>query len=214
MPVGSRKVRSSYPRFWKHGKHKNVFVNGRQKLKLPPLEILNWIFRYDESTGKLYRIRSSNGKLCEPEREITYVSKGYLVVGITDSNGLQKWFKVHQLIYFIVSRVEPLSIVDHKDGDPLNNLFSNLRLATDSDNQRNRGMQRNNTSGVTGITWHKQTGKWQAQANDNNGKQKHLGLFIDIEEAAAVVSAWYANPELGYSERHGLNASISAAFDV
>lgn len=192
-----------YPVNWEHGKHENVFISGRNKNKLPPLEILNWMFRYDSESGKLFKICEASGKPCEPEREIAYInSKGYLQVGITDSNGLKKLFQVHQLIYYIVSGIEPLQIVDHHDGNPLNNRFPNLRLTTETGNNRNRGMLSNNTSGITGVTWDKHGNKWVARAYDNNGKSRHLGCFDDIHEAAAVVQAF--RNEMGtYSERHG-----------
>lgn len=210
MPSGvyEKKIRSdkggSYPINFVHSKHENVFVNGLQKNRLPPLEILKWLFRYDSESGKLYKIRGSNGKAVEPAREITTVDgNGYLHVSITDSNGLEKKVKVHQLIYYMHSNVEPLQIVDHIDGDPRNNLFSNLRLATESENNRNQKMRSNNTSGVTGVFWYKSRNKWVAQAHDNSGRQKTLGYYLDKEDAARVVSAYYANPSNGYTERHG-----------
>lgn len=197
-------TRSNYPITWEHGKHEDIFVSGIQKKKLPPLEILQWLFRYDSETGKLYRIRGISGKLWKTEREMTHVnSSGYLVVSITDSNGSKKWFKVHQIVYYMVSGVEPLSIVDHIDGNPLNNLFENLRLTTQSGNQRNAKMPRNNTSGFTGVNWHKRKSKWRVQAYDNSGKVKHLGYFDNIETAATVVQT-YRNEIGNYTERHGI----------
>ena len=192
-----------YPVHWVHSKHEEVLISGRQKLKLPPLEILRWLFRYDSESGKLFKIRGSSGKLYNPEKEITAVANAYLTVGITDSNGLMKVFKVHQIIYFMVSGIEPLQIVDHIDGNPLNNKFDNLRLTTESGNNRNRGMSSRNTSGYVGVSWNKGAGKWMAMASDNNNKKKYLGYFDDITDAANVVKAHYANPNNGYSERHG-----------
>lgn len=75
--------------------------------------------------------------------------------------------------------------VDHIDGDKLNNDLSNLRWATRSENQRNRGKQSNNTSEFKGVSFHKRSGKWQAYIKVD-GKRKHLGLFHTKEEAAAV----------------------------
>jgi hypothetical protein len=198
-------ARNSYPIFWEHSKHEEIFISGKQKNKLPPLEILNWLFRYDEESGKLFRIRGSSGKLWEPEREITYVDSGYLKVSIRDSNGVEKMFKVHQVIYYMHTGVEPLQIVDHMDGDSLNNRFDNLRLTNESGNNRNAKMRSDNTSGITGVVWNKQSGKWQARAYDNAGKRKHLGLFDNIIEAANVVQNFRSNPELGYSVRHGVS---------
>ena len=77
MPKGDYK-KSNYPFEWVHEKHENVFISGMQKNKLPPLEILKWLFRYDSDTGKLFKIKESSGKLCNPERESTNVdSRGY-----------------------------------------------------------------------------------------------------------------------------------------
>ena len=165
--------------------------------------MLNWLFRYDEESGKLYRTKEATGKVLSPEREIIAVnSSGYLQVGIRDSNGLLKLFQVHQLIYYMISGLEPLSIVDHRVGNKTNNRFDNLRLDTESENQRNKGMQSNNTSGITGVYWNKKYSKWQAQSCDNTGKQKFLGYFNNITEAADVVQT-YRNNIGTYTERHG-----------
>ena len=198
-------VKSNYPVEWVHGFHEGLFVAGEQKKKLPPLEVLKWLFRYDSMTGKLYRIRRSSGKVLEQERETTYVGNhGYLVVSITDSEGLGRKFQVHQLIYFMHSGEEPLQLIDHINGITNDNRFSNLRLATESLNQRNAKMQRNNTSGITGVFWDRTNEKWRAQACDISGKRKYLGVYEEKEEAAAVVSAFYSNSANNYSERHGL----------
>lgn len=42
-----------------------------------------------------------------------------------------------------------------------------------------------NTSGVTGVVWHKQVGKWYARLW-NKGKATSLGLFDTLEEAKAA----------------------------
>jgi len=79
---------------------------------------------------------------------------------------------------------EPLGVeVDHRDGDGLNNQRYNLRLATHSQNLCNRGKQRNNTSGYKGVSWFKRVGKWHARIQIN-GRDKHLGYFDILEEAA------------------------------
>jgi hypothetical protein len=73
--------------------------------------------------------------------------------------------------------------VDHRDGNGLDNRRSNLRLATHSQNQCNRGLQRNSTSGFTGVSWRKDIGSWQAYVNFE-GKRKNLGCFTDPIDAA------------------------------
>ncbi len=72
--------------------------------------------------------------------------------------------------------------VDHKNQDKLDNQRFNLRLATASQNGINRKLQRNNTSGFRGVTWHRQNG-WQAKLQIR-GKTRHLGYFNDKQDAA------------------------------
>ena len=73
--------------------------------------------------------------------------------------------------------------VDHKDRDPSNNQFSNLRVVTKSQNQHNRVKQCNNTSGYKGVIYFKRTGRWRANiwVNDEN---HYLGYFDTAEEAS------------------------------
>lgn len=72
---------------------------------------------------------------------------------------------------------------DHRDTNRLNNRRNNLRIATNGQNQRNKGVYANNTSGVRGVYWYKPTQRWKAQINVN-GKKKHLGYFHSIDDAA------------------------------
>jgi len=74
--------------------------------------------------------------------------------------------------------------VDHINGNPLDNRKSNLRICTRSENMRNRGAQKNNTSGYKGVSWHKHKKKWGCKINKHNGKQIHVGYYKDKEEAA------------------------------
>jgi hypothetical protein len=78
--------------------------------------------------------------------------------------------------------------VDHKNGNHLDNRRLNLRLATNQQNQCNRGPQCNNTSGYKGVTWHKYDQRWKAQIWVNQ-KNHNLGSFDDPVEAAKAYDA-------------------------
>jgi len=75
--------------------------------------------------------------------------------------------------------------VDHINGDKTKNHLSNLRFATDSENQQNVSIKKNNTSGCAGVTFNKANQKWHSRINVN-GSIKHLGYFINKEDAIRV----------------------------
>jgi hypothetical protein len=72
--------------------------------------------------------------------------------------------------------------VDHINHDGFDNRRSNLRLATGAQNQHNKRLQANSTSGYKGVNWHKGTKKWQARIG-YNGKRVTLGYFNNPEDA-------------------------------
>lgn len=74
------------------------------------------------------------------------------------------------------------SLVDHIDGNGLNNQRSNLRLATHSQNQINRRVQKNNKSGFTGVSWNRARKKWTAHIF-GGPRKKGLGSFSLLEDA-------------------------------
>lgn len=78
--------------------------------------------------------------------------------------------------------------IDHFDNDTLNNRRrSNLRIASRSENHQNRaGAQRNNRSGVRGVSWNVRKRKWQVQIKVS-GQRLFLGYFTSIAMAEAAV---------------------------
>lgn len=76
-------------------------------------------------------------------------------------------------------------MIDHINGNRLDNRRENLRIATKSQNCHNQGIQRTSTSGYKGVTWHsgRRVNKWIAQIS-LNGRRIYLGCFDDIHVAA------------------------------
>ncbi len=72
--------------------------------------------------------------------------------------------------------------IDHINGNVFDNRKSNLRPATKSQNGMNRGLQINNTVGVTGVYWHKKNNKWVAYITINR-KNIYIGSFSILEDA-------------------------------
>ena len=94
----------------------------------------------------------------------------------------------------------PSSHVDHVDRSPSNNKWTNLRLATRSENMRNASMSKNNTSGYKGVAWDAGRRKWLV-AVGINGKSKFVGRYVCVHEAG--IAARNARDAEGYSPGHG-----------
>jgi hypothetical protein len=91
----------------------------------------------------------------------------------------------HLLAWQYVNGEKPKMPIDHINRDRADNRIANLRIATAKQNARNKRVQRNNTSGVLGITWNKSCQKWQASL-EADGKCHYLGVFKELNDAAAA----------------------------
>jgi hypothetical protein len=72
---------------------------------------------------------------------------------------------------------------DHINGNRLDNRRSNLRLATRSQNNINRGPGRNSTTGIKGVHFCRARKRWRAAIKCNR-KFHHIGYFSDPMLAA------------------------------
>lgn len=99
----------------------------------------------------------------------------------------------HRLAWLWMTGAWPSEEIDHRDGDPSNNRWSNLRAANRRLNQENlRKPLVTNSCGFLGVTYThsgKRIKRWRATIMVNR-VQKHLGRFHTPEEAhAAYVTA-------------------------
>jgi hypothetical protein len=74
-------------------------------------------------------------------------------------------------------------VVDHINNNRLDNRKENLRICTQAENARNRTTPHINKCGYKGVYWHKGKRRWYAHIT-MNGKQKHIGAFHNIHDAA------------------------------
>lgn len=120
--------------------------------------------------------------------EFTLIDKeDYLKVSkfkwfLDKSNGyVRRNYKSIYLHRFLLNPEKNL-VVDHINGNTLDNRRKNLRAVSRSENGRNKKLNSNNTSGYQGVYFHKKTKKWKA-AISINAKSVHIGLFFTKEEA-------------------------------
>lgn len=105
----------------------------------------------------------------------------------SSQNGKRRTLHLHQII---MERMLGRSLikgeeVDHKDLNPLNNQRTNLRIASHSENMKNRRRHKTNKSGYKGVCFDKNTNKWRAEIQ-SNGRCFYLGLFGSPELAYAA----------------------------
>lgn len=132
--------------------------------------------------GKLYW-KVNRGNVKAESLAGCHAFKGYWVVRIGGKNHYY-----HRVIYLMHNGESP-SMIDHIDGDPSNNRIDNLRAADVTSNAWNQKTQKNNKSGVKGVSWNKRAQKWVAYCMANK-VQHHLGSFVDLNDARSAVEAF------------------------
>ena len=142
-------------------------------------DALKEVFAYDPETGIL-SWRKPWGKRPLGARAGTQRPDGYWVV-----NYKSEMFFVHRVAYAIHHGDITLGHIDHINGDRQDNRLENLREVTRSENQFNKAMCSNNTSGFRGVNWHKNSKSWVVRVC-TKGKTKILGYFKDLELAGLV----------------------------
>jgi hypothetical protein len=100
-----------------------------------------------------------------------------------------------QMMHRLIMPTSAGLMIDHIDGNGLNNKKSNLRIVNNAQNQMNQSMRSNNRSGFKGVSFASGSKKWKAQI-EHNGSVEYLGLF----QSAQLASAAY---EAAAAELHG-----------
>lgn len=105
---------------------------------------------------------------------------GYVVIGYQG----RQYLATH-VIWLLMTGEWPVHAVDHKNRNPSDNRWDNLRAATVTENNRNRGIRKDNKTGVRGVRKPPRTSRFEASIR-LSGKEKLLGRFDRLEDAAAV----------------------------
>ncbi len=146
-------------------------------------EYLRSVLHYDQETGIFtWKVRTSASVKAGDVAGCPGVN-GYLRIRVQS-----RQYKAHRLAWLYVYGVWPKDQIDHINRNRSDNRISNLREATNKQNQQNTGKQSNNTSGHPGVSWYKQSSKWVARIRHNQ-KLIHLGYFENLEDAIAARKA-------------------------
>ncbi|UTD55906.1 HNH endonuclease [Halomonas sp. MS1] len=179
----------------------------------PQAEILRQLLDYEPATGLLtWKPRSAGwfaSKSAAKRWNSVYSGKragtfqksyktGYRWRSITL---FDKPYLEHRIVWKWMTGSEPPQQIDHLDRDATNNAWLNLKESSLLKNSHNQSMPKRNSSGVTGVTWHKQHQTWMARCGFE-GKMHHLGYYDDIDDAADAVLMFRI--KMGFNPEHGM----------
>lgn len=154
---------------------------------------LQEVLNYNETTGEFTWKETRSNRAKKGNKAGYKNSQGYWYIGIY---GIK--YLAHRLAWLYVHGEWPEYEIDHINHDRTDNRLCNLRPATRKENSRNAGLRSNNTSGKTGVSRVKKTGKWKSTIEG-----KHLGTFEDFYHA--VIARQTAEKLLNYHPNHGVD---------
>lgn len=155
---------------------------------------LKSILNYDPETGSFKWIISPSRKVRAGDIA-GCVEKNYKVIGYRGKNYL-----AHRLAWLYMTGIYPEDEIDHINGIGTDNRLINLRNVSKVENNRNKRLPSNNTSGISGVYWAAYCCKWRSQITIERSI-KHLGYFGNLIDA--VCARKNAEIEHGFHKNHG-----------
>lgn len=138
---------------------------------------LKELLHYDHETGVFTWVVKKGSRATKGSVAGWVDKDGYICITVD-----KRKYKSHRLAWLYVYGEWPISQIDHINRSTGDNRLSNLREATGLLNQQNRKTPSSNTSGHTGVNWHKASSKWIARITVNY-KMVYLGVFEEINDA-------------------------------
>jgi hypothetical protein len=178
---------------------------------LPPQAELRQLFDYDAKSGELRWKQRDVSLFADKVQSAAHnaaiwnaknagrVACSMTANGYLETTVFRRRLLAHRVIWKWVHGVDPDDI-DHINGDPADNRLENLRNVSHVTNGRNLSRRSNNTSGVTGVSRHKD--KWVARICPSR-RTIYLGLYDSFDDAVAARRA--AEVKLGFHPNHGRN---------
>lgn len=151
--------------------------------------------QYDPTTGVFTWLYTNNPRVEAGSVAGCIDGKGYRKIMVN-----KKLYSAARLAFLYMKGEFPSSYMDHINGDRSDDRWRNLREVSPTDNAKNKARQRNNTSGVVGVSFHNKSNKWRVQVVIDR-KNKHIGCFEHI--ADAIEASKLAHGINNYHRNHG-----------
>lgn len=142
-------------------------------------ELLLEVFEYRE--GNLYWKVALSTKTKIGSLAGSLTPDGYKKVGLN-----KKDYQIHRLVWMMHHGAIP-DVIDHVNGDRLDNRIENLRSATIAENVRNSRLSRNNKSGAKGVFWCNTYKLWAGKVRMNR-RDYHAGRYENLEDCIEAVT--------------------------
>lgn len=174
-------------------------------------QVLRQLLRYDAEAGKLYWLPRPLAMFANARSGKSWNSRYAGKEAITADNGVgyrigsvfNRHVLAHRAAWAIVTGEWPDEEIDHINGRPADNRFSNLRAVSRAENMRNMARRSDNKSGFVGVQPHSSGKGWYAVISTKEGL-RYLGYFdLKGDAIAARKSAEQSN---GYHPNHGRRA--------
>jgi len=162
-------------------------------------DFVNNLLSYSPENGKLFWKNTFSSRAIAGEeagyRWTNSSGKSYRVIGINNN----KVF-AHNIAWLLFTNNWPTCVVDHLDGDGLNNKIINLSDKSRSDNGKNQKLFSTNKLGIPGVYYSAQKNKYRAEIK-SLGRYENLISTRDFFEACCARKS--AERRLGFHENHG-----------
>lgn len=148
------------------------------------IERLREVFDYDPNSGVLFWKKRTSNRVKVGSAAVCPSGNGYLKVRLDSV-----LYYAHRVAYAIANGAIPDGAeIDHINGVRNDNRLCNLRLVSPMDNRRNQWLRADNKSGVNGVYWSKNAGKWLSTIGVAR-EQIYLGCFDNFDDAVAARKA-------------------------
>lgn len=179
------------------------------KKPIPSPEVVRQLMTYNPDTGKLFWKERPKELFKYPAQADRWNNHYAGKEAFTPTNSTNyhtgaiwgKMLLAHRVAWAIHYGQWPDQFLDHINGVRTDNRICNLREATQAENRCNAVVGSNSASGVKGVRWDARESKWQARVTVSR-KQKHLGYFDNIEDAAAAYAAGAAKYHGEFARAH------------
>lgn len=141
------------------------------------LQAIKRNLHYDSIAGIFTWIISNSNRVNVGDVAGYTTNDGYVQIRVN-----RKLYMAHRLAFLYMTGGFPIEEIDHINGLRNDNRWINIREATRLENCQNTPIQKNNTSGFTGVVWDKKNKNWMSRITVN-GKTINIGRFDNPHDA-------------------------------